>query len=299
MSDVTDGPVHTGPAPVPNNPFAKAAPEHLSAGAVAIESERAIAEAQGRLLIAKRFPRDEAAAFARIMDACRRPGLAEQANYKFPRGGQKVEGPSIRLAEEMARCWGNIIYGLRELSRRPGESEMEAFAWDQQTNVISTQTFTVRHLRDKTGGAVKLNDERDIYEVTANMGSRRLRARILAVLPSDLVDAAVAECRNTVVNGSDKSLADRIRDMTQGFVKLGVTAAMLAEHLQKPLDGATPDDLADLRGIYQSLKDGQSSIKDWFGKPSAPAGSRLDALEKAGSDDDTFPGDRPSKNGGK
>jgi hypothetical protein len=273
------GEVVNSAAPVPHNPFAKAQAAHISAGAVAIESERAIAEAQGRLLIAKRFPRDEAAAFARAMDACRRPSLADVANYRFPRGGQSVEGPSIRLAEELARCWGNIAYGIRELSRREGESEMEAFAWDQQTNVISTQTFTVRHLRDKRGGPEALKDERDIYEVTANMGARRLRARILAVLPPDLVDAAVEQCRETMKNGSDKPLADRIREMTQAFTKLGVTAEMLAGRLGRQLDTATPDDLADMRGIYQGIRDGASSVRDWFAPKEQPAGNRLDQIE--------------------
>ena len=277
MSDI----VQTGPAAIQNNPFAKAAPDHLSAGAVAIEQERAVAEAQGRLLIAKRFPRDEARAYANAMASCRRPALAESAVYKFPRGGQAVEGPSIRLAEELARSWGNITYGIRELSRRNGESEMEAFAWDLQSNLISTQTFTVRHVRDKRGGAEALRDERDIYEVTANMGARRLRARILAVLPPDFVDAAVAQCRETMVRNGDKPMADRIREMTGAFSRIGVTAAMLATRLGKPLDAATPDDLADLRGIYQGIRDGQSGINEWFGQPAGGSvpGSRLDSIE--------------------
>ncbi len=270
----------------PNNPFAKAQSQHISAGAVAIESERAIAEAQGRLLIAKRFPRDEAQAFARVMEACSRASLAEVAHYRFPRAGGTVEGPSIRLAEELARCWGNIAYGLRELSRREGESEMEAYAWDQQTNVVSTQTFTVRHLRDKKGGAERLRDERDIYEVTANMGSRRLRARILAVLPPDLVDAAVAQCAETMRNGGGKPLPDRIRDMVVGFSRIGVSAAMLSEKLGKPLDAATPDDLVALRGVFTAIRDNASSITEQFSKPPAAGGSgaRLDAIEAALSD---------------
>lgn len=280
--------VETRQAPAPNNPFAKAAPDHLSAGAVAIESERAVAEAQGRLLIAKRFPRDQARAFAAAMDACRRPSLAEVAIYRFPRGGQSVEGPSIRLAEEMARCWGNIAYGLRELSRRHGESEMEAFAWDQETNVISTQTFTVRHMRDKRGGAEALKDERDIYEVTANMGARRLRARILAVLPPDLVDAAVEQCQRTLRDGSQKPLADRIREMTQAFVRFGVTAEMLTARLGRSLDTATPEDVDEMRGIFQSIKDGASGPRDWFSpkgeQQSQQPAAKLDALEKAIAD---------------
>jgi hypothetical protein len=301
MSEIIESPAETrrGPA-LPNNPFARSAPEHISAGAVAIESERAIAEAQGRLLIAKRFPRDQARAFAAAMDACRRPSLAEVAIYRFPRGGQSVEGPSIRMAEELARCWGNVAYGIRELSRRPGESEMEAFAWDQETNVISTQTFTVRHLRDKRGGPEALKDERDIYEVTANMGARRLRARILAVLPPDLVDAAVAECQRTMRDGSQKPVADRIRDMTQAFVRVGVTADMLAARLGRPLDTATVDDLEELRGIFLSMKDGATGARDWFAPKAEPSGG--DGFEaasagKAAATDDGFPGEVSNADG--
>jgi hypothetical protein len=288
----------------PNNPFARAQPDHLSAGAVAIESERAVAEAQGRLLIAKRFPRDEAAAFARVMAACQRQSLAEVAIYKFPRGGQSVEGPSIRLAEELARCWGNIAYGTRELSRRHGESEMEAFAWDQQTNVLSNQTFTVKHIRDTKGGGKALTDERDVYELTANQGSRRLRARILAVLPPDLVDAAVDQCRRTMVDGGGKSVVDRVRDMTQAFAKVGVTADMLATRLGRSLDTAIPEDLVDMRGIYQGIKDGASSVRDWFAPKEAPDALDLPKSAKPKPaekpienelprEESDFPGDKP------
>jgi hypothetical protein len=301
MSEVIEREPVTGPVALPNNPFAKAGAEHISAGAVAIESERAVAEAQGRLLIAKRFPRDQARAFAVSMDACRRPSLAQVAIYKFPRGGQSVEGPSIRLAEELARAWGNIDYGIKELSRRNGESEMEAYAWDQETNVRSSQTFTVKHIRDTRGGGKALTDERDVYELTANQGARRLRARILAVLPPDLVDAAVEQCRRTLIDGAEKSLVDRVRDMTQAFARHGVTADMLAARLGRPLDTATPEDVVDLRAIFQSIKDGASSVREWFAPkeaadamplPTAAKSDKAKPIENAVRDD-SFPGDRP------
>ena len=41
---------------------------------------------------------------------------------------------------------------LRELSRRAGESEMEAYAWDLETNTMSSQKFTVKHIRDTRAG---------------------------------------------------------------------------------------------------------------------------------------------------
>jgi hypothetical protein len=255
-----------GQSQPPANPFARSGfPTHVSAGAVAIEQERAIAEAQGKLVIAKRFPRNPAAAFQAVMESCSRPGFAEEALYSYPRGGETVSGPSIRMAEELARCWGNIDYGLRELSRREGESEMDAYAWDLETNTVSSQKFTVRHLRDKRGGAQKLTDERDIYEIGASMGARRMRARILAILPGDLVEAAVEKCRATLRGESEVPLADRVRQLVAAFAKLDVPATLIEKRIKKPASEITGEDLADLRGIYKSLRDGMTKPSDWFG----------------------------------
>lgn len=267
----------------PSNPFAEAAPDHISAGTVAIESKRAAAEVQGRIIVAKQFPRDRAAAYQRAMDACQRKGLADTGVYSFPRGAQKVEGPSIRLAEELARCWGNIEYGLRELSRRNGESEMEAFAWDMETNTRSTQNFTVRHIRDTRSGGKALTDERDVYEITANMGARRLRSRILAILPPELVEGAIAACRETKRSGGNMPLADRVLQMTSAFSRLGVTPDMLALRLEHPVDRSNPDEIGDLLEIYTSIKDGMTKISDWFGAKSSTPALRegADEFEKA------------------
>lgn len=263
------------------NPFQQSSTgmqQHVNAGTVAIEEQRAIAEVKGKLSVAKMFPRNQAQAFQDVMDSCRRPSLAKAAIYSYPRGGQTVSGPSIRLAEELARCWGNIDYGIRELSRNDGMSEMEAYCWDMQTNTISSQKFTVKHLRDKQGGAKELTDERDIYEITANMGGRRMRARILAILPPDLVDAALQQCKATLAGNSEKPVADRVRDMIGAFNKMGINAATLEKYVGHPLTEMLPDEFADLTGIYNSLRDGQSKASDWFGgdkpalaQPEAPA----------------------------
>jgi len=229
-----------------------------------------IAEAQGKLVIAKRFPRNQAVAYANIIDACRRPGLAEEAVYSFPRGGQTVSGPSIRLAEMLAANWGNLDYGIRELSRKEGVSEMEAYCWDLETNVLSSQKFTVRHIRDTKGGGVALKEERDIYELTANMGGRRLRARILAILPADLIQSAVDECGKTLAGGNDIPIGDRIRNMVTAFKTFGVQPALIEKRIGHPLDTTTGEELADLRKIHNSIRDGVSKVGDWFGDGPKP-----------------------------
>ena len=238
--------------------------DNINQGTVAIEASRAIAEAQGKLVIAKRFPRDEVQAYAKAMEACQRPTMAEKAFYSFPRGGQTVEGPTIRFAEELARCWGNIDYGIKELSQDEGKSEMQAYAWDLETNAQSVQNFTNPHIREVGGKAKILTSQRDIYEINANMGARRLRSRILAILPTDLVDMAIAECKKTLAGNNDEPLIDRVKKMVVAFGKLGVTQEQIEKRLGRKVDTMTIDDFTDYIGIYNAIKQGESKIAEWF-----------------------------------
>ena len=256
------------PASYPNVPYGVGASlDNINQGTIAIESSRAIAEAQGKLFIAKRFPRNEITAHAKAMQACRRKGLAEKAFYSYNRGGGTVSGPTIRFAEELARCWGNIDYGIKELSQDPGKSEMQAYAWDLETNAISVQNFTNPHTREKGGKAVTLTSQRDIYEVNANMGARRLRARILAILPADFVEAAIEQCKATLAGEGDEPIVDRVKNMVTAFEKLGVTQEQIEKRLKRKLDTMTAADLVEYIGIYNAIKEGASKAGDWFDTP--------------------------------
>ena len=236
----------------------------INQGTSAIEASRAIAEAQGKLVIAKRFPRDEVQSYAKAMEACQRPTMAAKAFYSFPRGGQTVEGPTIRFAEELARCWGNIDYGIKELSQDDGKSEMQAYAWDLETNAQSVQNFTNPHQREQGKKMVTLTSQRDIYENNANMATRRLRSRILAILPAWFVEDAIAECKKTLAGQNDTPLIDRVKKMVVQFAKIGVTQEMIEKRLKRKIDTMTSDDFVEYVGIYNAVKGGESKIADWF-----------------------------------
>ena len=238
--------------------------DNINQGTVAIEASRAIAEAQGKLVIAKRFPRDEVQAYNRVAQACQRKGIAEKAFYSYNRGGGTVSGPTIRFAEELARCWGNIDYGIKELSQDEGKSEMQAYAWDLETNAQSVQNFTNPHIREVGGKAKILTSQRDIYEINANMGARRLRSRILAILPTDLVDMAIAECKKTLAGNNDEPLIDRVKKMIVAFGKIGVTQEQIEKRLGRKVDTMTVDDFTDYIGIYNAIKQGESKVAEWF-----------------------------------
>lgn len=251
------------------NPYAVQAggnrlPDGVNAGTVTIEVQRAIAEVQAKLMIAKSMPRDPVAAWEKVMKACSLPGMAEAAFYSYKRGGQEVTGPSIRLAEALASAWGNIDYGMRELSNKDGVTELEAYAWDLETNTLTTQRFTVHHKRDTKSGGYALTDQRDIYELGANMGARRMRARILAVLPADIVKAAEEKCRQTLSGGSGVPISERVKGMLTKFAPFGIAQKHIETRLGKKLVDIMPDDIVLLIGIYNSIKDGNISASEAF-----------------------------------
>nr|DAM52144.1 MAG TPA: hypothetical protein [Caudoviricetes sp.] len=240
-------------------------PSPVNAGSVSIEQQRAIAEAQGQLMLAKRFPRDLNAAFAELMEACRLPALAAVAFYTLPRGKSSVTGPSIRLAEEIARVYGNFQYGHRELSRDDKKSEVEVYAWDMEKNNYSKRQITVMHVLDTKEGPRKLRDQKDIDDKIANVASKQVRGRILALVPKWLSEAAIAACRETLAGNSEIPVAERVRKMTQVFAKFGVTTKHLEGFLGHGLDTVNTDEIADLTGIFNAIKDG-AKIADYFGE---------------------------------
>lgn len=229
------------------------------------ESQRAVAEVQSAMIVAKMNPRDPIAATDRILNACTRATLADAAVYTYARGGSNVSGPSIRLAEAMAQCWGNLQFGIRELDKRNGESTVQAFAWDVETNTKREMTFQVSHTRHTKRGVYRLEDPRDIYETIANQGARRLRACILAIIPGDVTEAAVKQCEVTMHAKADIT-PEAMKKMMEAFEVFGVSKEQIEKRIQRRVDAIQPAQVVSLKKIYASLRDGMSVAQDWFEK---------------------------------
>lgn len=234
--------------------------------ATSIEMSRAVAEVQAAVTVAQARPRDESYALKRAVESCRTWEVAEGAFFRFPRGGETVSGESIHLAVELARCWGNIDYGIMELDRDDTNavSEMLAFAWDLETNTKSRMTFLVPHRRDTRSGPKMLTDMRDIYENNANNGARRLRECIFRVLPPYLKEQAKQACRETLEKGQgEKSLQVRIAEAISAFEKIGINADRIEAKLGKSAKW-TAVDVANLQVSYRSINRQEVSADDEF-----------------------------------
>ena len=237
-------------------------------------SNRKAAEVQAAMVVAQQFPRDQISAMRRITDSCMRVGLAETAVYSYPKGGTRVTGASIRMAEMLAQNWGNIDFGVNELEQANGASVIEAYCWDLETNTRVSKVFTVPHVRSKRSGDVKLTDPRDIYEMVANQGARRLRACILAVIPGDVQDAAMEACNKTLSGQNNgMPLVERIKNAsTRLFAEYNVTTEQIEEMFGCNLGSLSEQNVIKLGQVYTSLRDGMSTVDNWFGKEEPDAG---------------------------
>jgi hypothetical protein len=192
------------------------------------------------------------------------------------------------LAEVLAQNWGNLQFGIRELSQRTtpngGVSEVQAFAWDLETNTLQSKTFQVEHVRfTRKDGKKRLTDPRDIYELIANQGARRLRACILGVIPGDITEEAVKQCEKTMESGDERPLVERIRSMVLAFEELGVTQEVIEKRLGHNVDATIATEIVTLQKIFRSIKDGMAKPEDFFDLPREDFKTASDLQDKLDS----------------
>jgi hypothetical protein len=138
-----------------------------------------------------------------------------------------------------------------------------AFAWDLETNARQTKIFEVPHIRSTKKGSYKLEDPRDIYELVANNGARRLRACILGIIPGDVIESAVEQCEMTLKATADIS-PEKVKVMVEKFEEFGVNKIAIEKKIQRRIDSIQPAQMILLRKIYKSLQDGMATASDFF-----------------------------------
>lgn len=251
-----------------------------------IDTARAVAEVQARVIVAQQCPRDLVAAVKAMEQSCGQYALADVAFYRYPRGGKTVTGPTVKLMRELARCFRNVDHGIRELARFDGQSEYLAEAWDLESNVRSTRTIIIQHRRDTKdadGNAYieELTSLRDIAEHNTSQASRQVRETIETILPPWFVQRAIDACHETLARGpkgTTKPLELRVSDAAKRFLDVyGVTEGQIEAKLGRPLAKFTPLDLSQLTVIFRSLQRGETNLDDEFPRDVAT----LDDLEPA------------------
>lgn len=238
--------------------------------ATAVEQARAVAEVAAAVRVAQDNPRDETRAIERMRSACSQKALAERAFYSLPRAGGRIEGSTVHIARELARCWGNVDYGVRELRRDDAEgiSEMQAWAWDQEVNVRPSRSFVVPHAQMVGSGADKrrksLTDITDIVNNNNSAAARAVREMIFAVLPVWFREEAETIAARTLHDGGGKTFAQQVADMVAAYGDIGIRVEQLEDRLERKRNHWTAQDLGVLRIIGGELRRGEKRAEDEF-----------------------------------
>jgi hypothetical protein len=100
----------------------------------------------------------------------------------------------------------------------------------------------------------------------------------LALSPGDVVDAAVEQCRRTLVTHCDIT-PETIKKLVAAFEQFGVSKAQIEKRIQRRIDSIAPAQFVRMREIYTSLRDGISTPSEWFDMEVAEQTSATDDLK--------------------
>lgn len=238
-------------------------------------------EIQAAIIIARKFPRNEDGCFQRLMRACSRSSFAGDARYSFPRGGQDVTGPSVNLAREAARIWGNVRFGLYIVREDETHILIRGWAWDVETNTKVEHDDNFKKLVYRKQGGWIVPDERDLRELVNRRGAILVRNSLLQVMPKDLIEDALFQCEKSLEESASSNPDGERKRVLVDFSKFGVLVEDLEAKLGHPFSQATARELAELRSIHKAIADGQAKWADYVGKDEKPAQSSLkDKLKK-------------------
>jgi hypothetical protein len=180
------------------------------------------------------------------------------------RDNKPIEGPSIRLAEIAAQCYGNCRIDARviEVNRAEKYVEAEGVFHDLESNMASRAT--VRR-RISTSSGYLFSD--DMIVVTGNAACAiAKRNAILAGIPKGLYRPAYQQAR-AMVAGTVETLASNRDKAIKSFTRFGVTAVQILETLGlESEDEITVDHIATLRAMYATLKNGEANVEEMFSK---------------------------------
>ncbi len=238
-------------------------PAAAGSEATKIEQARAVAEVAAAIQVAQQFPRNADAVRAEMQELCTSYDVASEAFYAVPNRGS---GMSVHLARELARIYRNIDYGVRELSRDSinGQSEVQAWAWDQQANTRTTRSFIQPHAKSTRKGQVAITDLNDIYLSNQNTGAKAVRECIFGVLPGWLKAEATRLLNETLERGNGQSIEQRREEAVAAFVPLRITAAQLEQRVKRKYDEWQPENIAELERIYMAVTRDGISVTEFF-----------------------------------
>ncbi len=248
------------------------------AAVAAAEKEKARIQAAYQIALYK--PRRFMESRQRILDACKRPEFAAKVEYNKPIG-KGIKGPSIRLAELALREWQNVMIETQTIYEDDEKRRILVRTLDLETNTAYGTEFqinktverknpdgrdVVRKRLNSKGEEVfiVLATEDEILNKVNAIVSKAIRTNGLRLIPQDIIEDALQVARETL-RGNMRDPKEAMRKMCDFFSgNFGIQVTQIDEYLGHSVDTATWEELDDLRGIANALKDGEAKWSDYI-----------------------------------
>jgi hypothetical protein len=246
------------------------------------------AEYDIQIATAKKYPRrplkkikDDCADIITIDDT---GDIAATCSYTLSRAGKSISGPSVHLAKMIAQQFGNIRVDakIKQILYKEKQIVAEAVCFDLETNYAS-KVEVRKPIQDKLGHIYS----NDMIAVTGNAAnSIAFRNAVFNVIPRGLTDSLLKIARDKVTADikNEEELIEKRKMIIDSFMKFyKVTEQMLLRYIGlKEIDDITKEHIPDLRAMFQTLKDGDSTVDEMFnpGKRGSAGPTEADKVAK-------------------
>ncbi len=212
---------------------------------------------------AKQFPRNVTRAIQNsIVMATIDPETAQMMRYALPRGGKPITGPSVHLAKLIVSNWGNVRAEAKVVQITDSQVVSRGTCWDLENNV-ATAIEVRRNIKGKSGQ--RFSD--DMITVVGNAAnSIAFRNAVFSVIPkavTDKVYRAAQECITGDLSDEAKLLQKRTNCLKFFNDEYGITEEEVIKLCGKQtVNQIKAEEIALMLGIYQSLKDGDTTVEE-------------------------------------
>ena len=239
-------------------------------------------EVDMQIATAKQYPRDLSRVLNHIATyATMDVETASECFYVLRRNGSNgdsaIEGLSVRMAEIIAGAWGNLRVQTRIIGNDGKTITAQGVCHDLETNV-AVSVEVKRRITDKYG---KTYSE-DMQVVTGNAASAiAFRNAVLKVVPKAVTKKVISEVKQVAL-GQAIDLETSRQNCLANFAKAGVTANMIFALFEiSKIEEIDKNILFELKGLWNAIKEGSTSIQEAFVKPVEERSQAVEAKKKA------------------
>lgn len=239
------------------------------------------AEIDMKVATAKKYPRTLSRVRERVLELSTLDDeTAAQCFYSLPRGGKSITGESVRLAEILASCYGNIIAGARIVSidHREGVVTTQGVCHDLENNV-STTIEKRRQIQRKRSQKESDPYDEDMITLAANAGAAiAYRDAVFKVIPKAIVRPILRQIKDAARGKG--TLPEKVDRVVNRLVEMGIKEGrVLAAVDCRKREDVGLDKLDTLIGLGTAIRDGEISKEDAF--PAADPNSKSAAFAPA------------------